>query len=71
MKFNYSKLLGKIIEKFGSQRAFADAIGRTENTVSRKLNGKMAITTDDIVEWSAPELLDISPSEYHEYFFAF
>lgn len=71
MKFNYSKLLGKIIEKFGSQRAFADAIGRTENTVSRKLNGKMAITTDDIVEWSAPELLDISPSEYHEYFFVF
>ena len=67
---SYSKLLGRIIEKFGSQRAFANAYGISENAMSKKLNGKMAITTDDIVKMSAPEFLDIQPSEYHEYFFA-
>lgn len=66
---DYSKLIGRIIEKFGSRRAFAKAVGFSENTISKKLSGKMAITTDDIKEWSKPEILDIQPSEYHEYFF--
>lgn len=70
MKRNYSKLIGRIIEKFGTRRAFAKACGRTENTISKKLSGKMAITTDDIIKWSAPELLDIDSSEIPEYFFA-
>ena len=69
MGFDYSKLIGRIIEKFGSRKAFASACGKSENTISQKLNNKMAITVDDIQEWSAPELLDIQPIEYHEYFF--
>ena len=69
MEFDYSKLIGRIIEKFGSRKAFAAACGKSENAISQKLNNKMTITTDDIVEWSKPELLDISPNEYHEYFF--
>lgn len=69
MGFNYSKLEGRIVEKFGSRRAFAKADGRSENTISRKLNHKQAITSDDIVKWSAEEFLDIQPAEIHEYFF--
>ena len=70
MKFDYSKLIGRIIEKFGSRRAFAKACGFSENTVSKKLSGKMAITTDDIVNWSSSELLDIDSADIPEYFFA-
>ena len=70
MKFDYSKLIGRIIEKFGSRRAFAKACGFSENTISKKLSGKMAITTDDIINWSSEELLGIDSSEIPEYFFA-
>lgn len=70
MKFNYSKLTGRIIEKFGTRKAFAEACGFSENTISQKLSGKMAITTQDIVKWSSPELLDIATTDIPEYFFA-
>lgn len=69
MKFDYRKLIGRITEKFGSQRAFAQAAGFTENTISKKLSGKMAITTDDIINWSDAEMLDIANQEIPEYFF--
>jgi plasmid maintenance system antidote protein VapI len=71
MPFDYSKLRGRIIEKFGSVSAFADAYGISLNSMSRKLNGKMAITTDDIVKMSKPEFLDIPTNEIHEYFFVY
>lgn len=67
--FDYSKLIGRIIEKFGTRRAFALAVGKSENTISRKLSGKMTITTEDILKWSSKDLLDISYSDIPEYFF--
>ena len=67
--FDYSKLIGRIIEKFGTRRAFAEAIGISENSMSQKLSNKMAITTDDIMEWSKPELLDIPHNQIGAYFF--
>ena len=70
MQFDYSKLRGRIIEKFGSIKAFAEAYGLTSVTMSNKLNNKVTISTDDIVRMSEPEFLDIPPSEYHTYFFA-
>ena len=69
MGFSYNKLEGRIVEKFGSRRAFAEAVGKTENSISRKLNHKQSITTADIIKWSAPEFLDIPSAELHEYFF--
>lgn len=71
MKFDYSKLIGRIIEKFGSRKAFAEACGLSENSISKKLSGKMGITTNDIIKWSSSELLDIASSDIPEYFFAF
>lgn len=68
MAFKYNKLRGRIIEKFGSIREFAKAYGISLNSMSKKLNGKTAISTNDIVKMA--KLLDIKPSEYHEYFFA-
>ena len=67
--FDYRKLIGRIIEKFGTRRAFAEAVGISENSMSQKLSNKMAITTDDIKEWCKPEFLDIPCSEIGVYFF--
>lgn len=67
--FDYSKLIGRIIEKFGSRRNFAEAIELSENSMSQKLSGKMKITTDDIKQWCKPEFLDIPCNEIGVYFF--
>ena len=40
MPYNYSKLLGRIVECCGTQAAFAEKIGLSERSVSLKLNGK-------------------------------
>lgn len=68
--FDYSKLIGRIIEKFGTRKAFAKAVGFSENTISKKLSGKMTITTDDIVKWSSKDFLDIVDKDIPEFFFA-
>lgn len=69
MTFDYSKLTGRIIEKYGSRKAFAKAYGISENTLSQKLNGKMSITTNDIVKMSSQDYLDIDACKIPAYFF--
>lgn len=67
MSFNYNKLRGKIIEKFGSQRRFATAMGVSERTLSLKLNNKIFFSQDEITTIS--ELLKIESNEIQVYFF--
>lgn len=69
MEFDYKKLIGRIIEKFDSRRAFAKAVGRSENTISKKLSGKVPITKEDIENWSRKEVLDIAVQDIPAYFF--
>lgn len=67
MEFDFSKLTGRIIEKFGTRERFAEAMGCTKGWISNRLN--------NIVHWDAEEilrackLLDIRPDELHLYFF--
>lgn len=67
MCFDYSKLRGRIIEKFGNQSKFALAMGWSERTMSLKITGKRC--------WKQPEmclaltLLELSDSDVPEYFF--
>ncbi|MBQ8559086.1 MAG: DUF739 family protein [Tyzzerella sp.] len=68
MKYKYLKLRGRIIEKFGSQGKFAEAIRLSENSVSKKLTGNSGFSQEDIEKWSY--LLEISKEEYGLYFFA-
>lgn len=63
----YGKLKGRIVEKFGSQSRFAEALGTTENTVSRKMQSKVEFSKDDMIKWS--ELLDIPHGDIPDYFF--
>jgi len=67
MAYDYSRLLGKIKEKFKTQAAFAQALGISERALSLKLTGKRM--------WSQPliskacDLLGISQMDIAYYFF--
>lgn len=67
MSMEYSKLRGRIVEKFGTISAFAEAIGASIATISMKLNGKTEFSKKDIEIWA--KHLDIATEEYCDYFF--
>lgn len=63
---SYPRLRGLIREKFGTQEAFAEAMGMTPATLSCKLNGKTEWTRVEIER--ACKLLGIDLAEAFEYF---
>jgi len=67
MKYDYCKLIGKIVEKFRKQYAFANAIGWSERTCCLKLSSQREWKQSEII--TACELLDISKSDVYSYFF--
>lgn len=52
MPYRYDKLRGRIIEKCGSQAKFADKIGLSQNSVSRKLNCDVGFSQTDMLNWA-------------------
>ncbi|EFR42922.1 DUF739 family protein [Dialister micraerophilus] len=68
MPIDYSKLKGKIKERYGTQAKFAEALGLSERSMSLKLTGKLPFDQKEIDNSLA--LLDISKNEIGEYFFA-
>ena len=68
MNYNYKKLRGRIIEKYGTQENCSKEIGISPNSLSLKMTGKTGFSRDDIIKWC--ELLDISSDEIGAYFFA-
>ena len=68
MNYKYNKLRGRIIEKYGTQEKFAEAIGLSTNSMSKKMTGKSGFSQEDIE--SCSEKLEIAQAEYGEYFFA-
>jgi hypothetical protein len=68
VQYNYSKLDGKIREKFGTQAVFAKAMKKSPSTISQKLNNQRDWTRAEIV--LACELLGIPLEEAVSYFFA-
>ena len=67
MVFDYSKLSGRIVEKFGTQYNFAIAIGLSERSLSLKLNNRVDWRSKEITK--ACQELGISSDELGEYFF--
>lgn len=67
MDLDYSKLKGRITEKFSTQYLFARAMGWSSRTASLKLNGLTA--------WKQPEiskalvLLNLTEKDIGDYFF--
>ena len=67
MAYDYSKLRGRIVEKYGTQKKFATAMGWSERTLSLKLNGFVFWKQHEISQ--AMELLNIEESSINDYFF--
>ena len=68
VKFNHSKLLGKMKELEITQENLAKEISVTESTLNLKLNGKSCFTTREISKIC--KALNILPKQIGEYFFA-
>ena len=60
-------LRGRIKEKFGTEGKFAEALGTTQNTLSRKFNDKVQFSSEDIKQYCS--LLEIPLEEAGVYFF--
>lgn len=67
MQYAYRKLKGRIKEVFGTQAAFAVALGISKNSVSKKLTRKTEFSQSDVERWA--ELLHINRCEYGEFFY--
>lgn len=67
MQQKFLRLKARIIEKHGNQGNFAQCLGTSEVTVSKKLCAKVPFTHNDIVKWS--ELLEIEQDQIGSYFF--
>ena len=66
-KFNYAKLRGRIRECDFTQAQLAKAIGVSKGTLSAKLNGQFAFTTEEVL--SISQELSIPLNEIGAYFF--
>jgi transcriptional regulator with XRE-family HTH domain len=66
--FDYSKLYGKIREVFGTQEAFAEAMGMSRTAINARLKQGVEWKTPEIVK--ACELLGIPLADAHLYFFS-
>ena len=65
--FETSKLRGRIVEKFGTLKAFAKAVHNSESFISQYMNGKKILDQKMIDRWA--NALEIPANEYDEYFF--
>jgi len=67
MAFDYSKLKGRIVEKFGNNTNFAEAMGWSLSTNGKKLSNTVMWQQDEIVK--AVKLLDLKLADILAYFF--
>lgn len=67
MKFDYSKLIGRIKEKYNRRKDFAKLIPLSENSLSKKLNNKVPFTSNEI--YRIVNILEIDMQEIYLYFY--
>lgn len=67
VKFDYSKLKGRIVEKYGSQKKFALSINMNQSTLSTRLNNSSQWTQTEIIK--SVKFLEIEYGDIPTYFF--
>lgn len=67
MSYDYSRLQGRIREKFGTHEKFATAINLSRVSLSLSLNSKREFTQDEINK--TIEVLDLGVEDIPAYFF--
>jgi len=65
--YDYRKLYGRIVEKYGTQHNFADKMGMSDHSISKKMCGKSPWKQTDIEK--ACSLLSIKKEDIGIYFF--
>ncbi len=65
--FDFDKLKGLIVEKYGTRAAFAKALGISPGQLSVRLSGAVHFKSPEIVK--AAKLLGINPESIGAYFF--
>lgn len=65
--FNYAKLRGRMVEKYGTIEKTAEAAGLRRDMISLALNGKRQFTQADIMTLATT--LEIPSEEVGAYFF--
>ena len=65
--FSYNKLKGKIKEVFGTQEAFAKALGIGRTSLYSKLNNNTEFTQSEMLK--SLELLGLAKGDVDTYFF--
>lgn len=66
-EFDYSKLKGLIVEKYGSQSEFAMVLGISENQLSKNMTNRKRFSINTIDR--SIELLEIPYENVSQYFF--
>ena len=69
VSFDFRKLEGRIVERFGTRSAFAEKAGLTNQQLSARLNNKVDFDLSEIYRICTPELLDIPVADIPAYFF--
>lgn len=67
MAFNYSKLRGRIRERFVTEEEFAKAIGIGRTSLSHRLNGKLEFSQKEINQ--SIKVLGLTEEDIPAYFF--
>lgn len=67
MEYDYSKLRGRIIEKFGTIGNFQKHLSISNVVLSKKMNNRVRLSHDDITQWA--DLLEIPVDQIGVYFF--
>lgn len=68
-RYDYSKLRGRITEKLGSNRIFAEKLGISDTALYNKLQNRVPFNQDEILKAITEDVLDIEDTEIRKYFF--
>lgn len=66
VSFNYNKLKGRIIEKYGTMGAFADELNISKQILSQRMTNRTRLSQEEIVKWA--KMLGIPQEEYGLFF---
>ena len=67
--YDYSKLRGRIVEKLGSIKKYAELLKLSDTSISNKLSNKTPFNQDEILRSIESDVLDIDVVEIPIYFF--
>ncbi len=67
--YDYSKLRGRIVEKLGSIKKYAELLNLSDTSISNKLSNRTPFNQDEILRSVESDVLDIDVMEIPKYFF--